>query len=195
MGHGGILRHKYLRHKTKKQVLFRFLLVFLVCFLYFLFVSYRYGFGNGSLITLLTWSFFVFCTPIADAGFLIDFPIRLILNVKMFSVEVGVWIVSAVLNLYALFYQPAVYSSTFILTLFMEILVTPFPYWSIIILSGIGTFFSVYFGDEMLDVVNHSERKNFQKHHFKHKLVIVLSIIFLIVSLYYYLINHLGIKF
>jgi hypothetical protein len=54
----------------------KFLLLFTILIFYFAFISFKYGVKDGFAITLLTWSFFVLCTPIADAGFILDFPIR-----------------------------------------------------------------------------------------------------------------------
>lgn len=72
-----------LKHETKKHTLRKFILVFLVLITYFLITSLKIGFREGISITLLTWSFFVLSTPIADAGFLLDFPIRLITKLRM----------------------------------------------------------------------------------------------------------------
>ena len=49
-------------------------------FLYFVYLVYEYGIEDGGMVTLLTWSFFVLCTPVADAGFLLDFPIPFIVQ-------------------------------------------------------------------------------------------------------------------
>lgn len=182
-----------MKHETKKHVLLRFFLVFLTFAAYFLFVCFRYGLSKGYLIAFLSWSFFVLCTPIADAGFLIDFPLRLILKFRMLHSEIGVWVVAISLNIFSLTFIPDIYTHTFLLNLFKEILTNVFPYWGIIILAAIGTFFSVYFGDELIDVAKHSERKNFKKHGIKHKVAITLFIVAFTLTIYYYMINRLGI--
>ncbi|MCD6523056.1 MAG: hypothetical protein J7K68_04870, partial [Candidatus Diapherotrites archaeon] len=78
----GILKRiehsKYVSHETKRSALFKFLAVLGIVLIYFSFVSMKYGLDKGLLVGLLTWSFFVFCTPIADAGFLLDFPLRIL---------------------------------------------------------------------------------------------------------------------
>jgi hypothetical protein len=71
-------------------------------------------------------------------------------------------------------------------------LTTPFPYWVIIFLSGIGTFLSIRFGDELMDVLHHKDRSFFHSHQFKYE--IVLFVFFLVVIFAYYeLISTLGI--
>jgi len=185
---------RYYRHETKRNVLIRFLFVFLLVIFYFIFVSYRFGVRNGFIVTLLSWSFFVLCTPIADAGFLLDFPLRIIGKIRMLYSEIGVWIFSLSLNAVIFFLFPQYYNSTFLLKMFYFILSHPAPFWLIIFLSAAGTFFSVYFGDELIDIVEHKERKLYKKHRKKHRLIILLFIIIVIISLYYFLIKHIGIE-
>ncbi|MCD6434701.1 MAG: hypothetical protein J7L14_03740 [Candidatus Diapherotrites archaeon] len=182
---------KILLHETQKSVLFRFLLVFILVIAYFCFVVFHFGIKNGLWITFLTWSFFVFCTPIADAGLLLDFPVRLITGIRMLYSEICVWLFAAVLNLYTSLFNPQIYTKTKILSLFKYIITHPIPYWLIILLSGIGTFLSIYFGDELLDVVRHTQRSKFEKHKHKHRLIIILFLVAAIIVLYNFLINEL----
>ena len=89
----------FLKQETKLHVFVRYLLVIFLIVFYFLFISQKYGKGQGFLITVLTWSFFVFCTPIADAGFLFDFPFRLITHLRMIYSELSVWVIAATINI------------------------------------------------------------------------------------------------
>ena len=184
-----------LRHETKRDVLYKFLFVVVIFFGYFVFVAYKYGFEQGFFVTALMWSFFVLCTPIADAGFLIDFPLRLITNVRMLISEVLIWIVAIVLNCYAFFIVPTIYDSNFILSLFKHILEKPMPFWLIIMLSAIGTFASIQFGDELLDKVRHYEREKYRKHKEKYKFISLIFIFFITFILYDFLLYELGINF
>lgn len=190
---GYIKKSEYFIHETKKKAVTKFLLVLAILIAYFIFVSTQYGLKEGMLVTLLTWSFFVFCTPIADAGFLLDFPVRLITKIRMIYSEIAVWIVAALINVYALLFQEEIYQKTEILKLFQHIITTPVPFWAIIILSAIGTFLSIYFGDELIDVAKHEHRKQYHKHKHKYMLVVGIFIIAIIVLLYYYLLNSIGI--
>ncbi|NOX71195.1 MAG: hypothetical protein GXO64_00665 [Candidatus Micrarchaeota archaeon] len=189
-----IRESEYFIHETKKSVVSRFLIVAAIVVLYFSFVSIKYGTEDGLLITFLSWSFFVFCTPVADAGFLLDFPVRMITKVRMIYSEIMVWTVAFGLNAYALTFNPSIYRKTLVLDLFRTILLNPFPFWGIIIISAVGTFISIYFGDELIDVAKHKERKKYLKHRGRHRIVIMLFICAVTLFLYHYLLTQLGIE-
>ena len=121
----------------------RFFIVFFV-FLVYLFISmYTFGAKDGFFVSLLTWSFFVLCTPVADGGILLDLPIRLLTGLRMMYSEIIVWSIAISVNILFFFTNPALYQDTHLLGLFHNILAHPFPYWIIIILSGLGTFLSL----------------------------------------------------
>ena len=181
-------------HKTKHQVLFKFLALLALFAAYFIYLSVKFDIATGGMVALLTWSFFVLATPIADAGFLLDFPLRLIVGVRMFISEIFVWIVAILINVFALIFVPQDYDKTFLTSLLKKIIITPYPYWIIIILSGIGTFLSIRLGDELLDVVSHKERALHHKHGFKLEIIVFVGIFTLVVFGYYYLLESLGIS-
>jgi len=182
------------KHETKLRVLLKFSLVLLIFVGYFIFIAQKYGIEQGFLVAALSWSFFVLCTPIADAGFLIDFPLRLITGIRMFLSEIIVWGLAISLNFYAFFYNPEIYSRTKILILFEHILNNPFPFWSIILISAVGTFFSIRFGDELLDKVKHKERVLHQKHKHNYNLIVMIFIFVFAIILYDFLLKQLGIN-
>lgn len=184
----------YFRHETKRSTLVKFLVIASILLGYFLWMSAEYGLDQGFMITILTWSFFVFCTPIADAGFLLDFPMRMVAGIRMLYSEVAVWIIAAAINIYSLSFSPQAYDANFLLTLFREILLNPFPYWAIIMLSAAGTFISVYFGDELIDVVKHEDRKKHLVHKGKHLMLMVVFVVVAII-LYGILLQDLGLQF
>jgi len=170
----------------------KFLLLIGLLVFYFLSLSFEYGIATGGLAALLSWSFFVLCTPIADAGFLLDFPLRLLFGIRMVISELMVWAVAILVNVFALQFAPHVYETTLITGLLSEVIQTPYPYWGIVILSGVGTFLSIRFGDELMDVIHHHDREFFHSHHFKHELI--LFVFFLVVIFGYYdLVSSLGI--
>ncbi len=162
--------------------------------IYYLWVSSKYGYQQGLAVTVLTWSFFVFCTPVADAGFLIDFPLRLILKLRMVFLESLVWVVAAALNFYFFFFYPEVYTKTKLLDFFYYILANPFPFWIIIIISAIGTFVSIQFGDELMDKVQHKERVMHQKHKLKYRLLISVGLFVLTFIAYNFALKQMGIS-
>ncbi|MBL4801796.1 MAG: hypothetical protein JKY45_07860 [Emcibacter sp.] len=184
---------KFHKVETHREVVLKFLLLLCVLVSYFSYLTYEYGFQTGGMVAALTWSFFVLCTPVADAGFLLDFPIRLILGIRMLYSEIFVWAVAIFINIYALSAGAAAYDKTILTTLLKKILVTPYPYWSIILLSGLGTFLSIYFGDEMLDVFKHRDRVKYHQHAFKLKFIGILSLFALIFLAYYFLLDGLQI--
>lgn len=170
--------------KTHRQVLIKFVLLCAILVGYFGYLSYEYDFATGGVAALLTWSFFVLCTPVADAGFLLDFPLRVLFGIRMVVSEVAVWAVALGINVATLLWGGSYYSTTLLTELLHTVLTNPYPYWGIILLSGIGTFLSIRFGDELMDVIHHHDREFFHSHHFKHE--IVLFVFFLLVLFGYY---------
>lgn len=183
-----------IKHQTKRESLIKFCLLLLVFLGYFGYLSWKYGLATGGLTAGLTWSFFVLCTPVADAGFLLDFPVRLITGMRMLYTEILVWVIAIFLNLGALKLSPESYNQTFLTSLLQKILTHPWPYWGIPVLCVIGTFLSVKFGDEMLDVIGHKERDYHHKHGFKFRLIAIGAFVLLIVWAYYHLIETLGVE-
>jgi len=178
--------------KPRGQIFIKFVLLCGLLVGYFGYLSYEYGVTTGGVAALLTWSFFVLCTPVADAGFLLDFPLRLLFGIRMVVSEIAVWVVALGLNAVILLYAPNYYETTILTEVLHKIFMNPFPYWGVIILSGLGTFLSIRFGDELMDVIHHHERSYFHSHHFKHELI--LFAFFLLVLLgYYELIASVGI--
>lgn len=177
----------------RKQVLYKFLLLCLLMVAYFSYLSFKYDFVTGGIASALTWSFFVLCTPIADAGFLLDFPLRILFGIRMLISEIVVWAIAIAINIVSLLYFADYYQTTKLTSLLKAILTTPYPYWSVILLSGAGTFLSIRFADELMDVVHHRDRDFFHRHGFKHE---ILLIVFFVVVLfgYYRLISSLGIE-
>lgn len=172
----------------------KFLLLVVLIVIYTVFCISKYGMHDGPLVSLLTWSFFVFCTPIADAGFLIDFPVRVLTGLKMLYTELIVWTVALIITIYAVCFSPQVFETSVLLQLYHLILTNIFPYGIIIVLSCIGTFFSVYFGDELFKAsVDKLHHEKYVKHKWKHEVVILLSIIMLILVIYAYLLKTFNI--
>lgn len=185
---------KFHKGQTHRELMYKFLLLLGLLILYFCYLSYEYGLLTGGLVAALTWSFFVLCTPIADAGFLLDFPIRLIFGIRMLYSEILVWITAISLNAFVLTYSAQSYDKTIITSLLLKIIVTPYPYWGVVILSGIGTFLSIYFGDEMLDVFRHRDRVKYHQHGFIFKVVGLISLFTLICLAYFFLLESLQIE-
>ena len=180
-------------HAPSRQVIWKFAALLALAVGYFLCLGLTYDFATGGVAVALTWSFFVLCTPVADAGFLLDFPLRLLFGIRMVVSELAVWALAIVVNLVTLLLAPEYYQTTLLTRIFAEILLTPWPYWGVILLSGIGTFLSVRFGDELMDVMHHRDRNFFHSNHFKHELVLVAFFVMVLIG-YYHLIASLGLE-
>ena len=124
----------------RKQALYKFVLLCLLLASYFAYLSFKYDVATGGIASALTWSFFVLCTPIADAGFLLDFPMRLIFGIRMLFSEIAVWALAITVNIVTLLFFVEYYETTKLTMLLQAILTTPYPYWAIILLAGTGTF-------------------------------------------------------
>lgn len=174
-----------------RQVVYKFVLLCMLLVSYFAYLSFEYDLRTGGIASALTWSFFVLCTPIADAGFLLDFPLRLIFGIRMMVSEIAVWVLAITINMVALFYFSEYYETTKLTMLLHAILTTPYPYWAVILLSGTGTFLSIRFADELMDVIHHRDRDFFHRHAFKHEILIIIFFVVVLIG-YYELIASLG---
>ncbi len=161
----------------------KFLILLGILLAYAVWVVHEYGLEHGLLVTLLTWAFFVTATPIADAGFLVDFPVRLLFHLPMRKSELIVWLIAGVSILATLLLNPAVYQLTPLLQLHYSILTHPWPYWLIISLSALGTFLSLTLADEMLD--------SLEEHHFTRREAVLLIIFTLVLTIILILYHHL----
>ena len=176
----------------KRQVLYKFFLLCILLVSYFFYLSIQYDLTTGGIASALTWSFFVLCTPIADAGFLLDFPLRLLFGIRMLVSEVAVWALAITINVIALIYFAEYYETTKLTMILRAILTVPYPFWGVILLSGAGTFLSIRFADELMDVVHHRDRNFFHRHAFKHEIVIFVFFLLALMG-YYKLMASLGI--
>ncbi len=86
----------------RKQVVYKFVLLCILLVSYFAYLSFKYDVRTGGVAAALTWSFFVLCTPIADAGFLLDFPLRLIFGIRMLFSEIAAWTLAIAVNIVTL---------------------------------------------------------------------------------------------
>ncbi len=181
------------KHQTHKETLGKFILLLVIVVAYFLYMSWKYDASTGFAVSILTWSFFVLCTPVADGGFILAFPIRLLFGIKMAITQVVLWFVAIFINVLMLMFSPTTYDFTFITKLLQHILTQPYPYWSILIISATGTLLSIFFADEMIDVTSHKERVKNHKYGFTHKNIVIFGLGVLTVVAYYYLLSSLNI--
>jgi hypothetical protein len=181
------------KHETHRETLLKFIALSLILVAYFIYMSWKYDASTGFAVALLTWSFFVLCTPIADGGFILAFPIRLLFGIRMSITQIVLWFVAIGLNIFMLISASNAYDLTFLTRLLKHILTTPYPYWGILILSAAGTLLSIYFGDEMMDVTTHKDRLLHHRHGLKYRTILVLGLSILTVFAYYDLLHSLNI--
>jgi len=110
----------------------------------------------------------------------------------MLILEIAIWCFTIIINLLSLNYFSEYYGTTELTKVFHLILIIPYPYWGIVLLSAIGTFLSIHFGDEMIDIVHHDWKTLFRKPSYRHKLIIMVVIFAIIIIGYYELITSLG---
>ena len=178
------------KSKTKKlHGLRKFIILLTILAGYMLFVITKFGVSEGLAATALTWAFFVTCTPIADAGFILDFPLRLLFGIKMIISEILVWAIAFAISGYFYFVNIAVFQNLEILKLFLAIIENPWPLWSIVLVSAAGTFLSIYIGDQIYTMVQqHNHHKHIKKLQFKRLALEVVVFIF-VVGLYFALLG------
>ena len=181
-------------HETHVHLLSRFLLALALFTAYFFYVVWKFDVGEGSLVALLTWAFFVLSTPIADAGLLLALPARVILGVKMIKTQALAYVLAVALVAWAYFNTPAVFEATILLRAFRFILEHPWPYWALFLISAVGTFSSIYLADEMYDVLSHSKRKAYRRHGWKVEAVITLGLVAVAFLFYNMILEELGVR-
>jgi len=151
--------YKSITIEFHRHPIIKFIVLIIIILAYLTLSMIKFGGKEGALVSAVTWSFFVLCTPIADAGFMLDLPTRILTGLKMIYSEIIVWTIAILINISTIILSPAVYQDTIILSMFKQILLNPIPFWGIIILSGSGTFFSLLFADEIIDVA-YEKNKN-----------------------------------
>jgi len=184
----------HVKHETHRESLLKFLALIGILIGYYAYMSWKYDASTGLSVLLLTWSFFVLCTPVADGGFILAFPIRLLFGIRMSFTQIALWFVAVSINVVMLIAAPDTYDLTFLTRLLQHILTVPYPYWSILVLSAAGTLLSIFFGDEMMDVTSHKDRVQHHRHGLKYRTLLVAGLGVLTVVAYYYLLGSLKIQ-
>lgn len=183
------LRQPSSQHGSRK-----FFILLIILTVYAVYVMLNYGVRDGLGVTFLTWAFFVTCTPIADAGFVIDFPVRVLLGFKMIFAEISVWVLAGVIMAYYLIFEPTIFATEPILQLFHTILLHPWPLWSIIAISAAGTFLSIYIGDQIYTLVQRYQRHQHIKKLQLQRVIIESTVLVIVIVLYFMLLSLTNIE-
>ncbi len=187
------LKHLF-HHETKREVFIKFVILFIILFIYTGSLTWKYGMENGGHLAAIIWSFFVVCTPVAEAGLVIDLPMRLIFGMRMLYSEFIVYFIAVLINVFSLVFRPEIYDSLFLTKLFRQILLHPYPYWIIILIATTGSFLSVLFADELLDYIKHRHCIFHHQHRLKHQIIVTLFIFVFIVLAYGFVMKEFNIS-
>lgn len=185
---------EFFEHETKNRLFKRYLLVLTVLIFYVAFISFRYNFSDGLIVGIITWSLFVLGTPIADAGILLDLPIRLITKIRMVYAELVVWIIAISTNIVVLKLNPEIYQINELTRILKYLLTHPWPGYLLIFLCFLGTFITIILGDELLDIKQHKDKKIFKK--YRRPIVYTMAVVFfaMVFVAYLYIENSMGIN-
>ncbi len=112
----------------------------------------------------------------------------------MSRTQLVLWFVAIGINVYMLKYSVASYDLSFLTSLLKKILLEPYPYWSILLISALGAFLSIFFGDEMMDVTMHENREKHNTYKINYRVILVVGLAALTVVAYYHLLNGLNIS-
>ncbi|WP_221932895.1 hypothetical protein [Thalassotalea sp. PS06] len=93
------------KNPTHKETLLKFLALVALLVGYFIYMSMKYDASTGFGLAILSWSFFVLCTPVADGGFILAFPIRL-LKWQPLRWSYGLWQSPLIFTFYRLMPKP-----------------------------------------------------------------------------------------
>ena len=122
----------------------------------------------------------------------LDFPLPLLFNIRMLVSEIVVWTIAIIVNIVSILYFAEYYETTRLTALQQVTLSLPYPYWNVILLSAAGSFLSIRFADEMMDVIHHLDREFFHSKRFIHETIIIMFFVLIFIG-YYEIIALLGI--
>lgn len=120
--------------------------VLIVIFIFFLYPFITFGFTQGLLVGLLTWSLYVLSLPAAH-GYYIFGSLARFIGTKPWQTEPLMLMSAIILNVVmSILYRP-IYQSTFFTIHLFRIISKPNPYWLMIVISSLGTLYPYLVGD------------------------------------------------
>ena len=132
---------------TKTQKLTqKFRLIFFLTFfsLIGLNLTWQCGLQRGLLLTFLTWSFYILCLPLSNNAVITTAILRPFSRDAVRYAKFIPWAIALVLNVIVYIFVPYAYLMSATTFLLYRIIANPWPYWLIIITSGLGGLYSVY---------------------------------------------------
>jgi len=110
----------------------------LLCII-FVYQIYLYGFAVGSYISLLIWSLYILCIPVAHGRFFIGTPLHYFTG-RHYLPELFIWTLAASLNIFTFIFIPRVYQTSMLTYFLYRILITP-RYWSLLLITLCGVWY------------------------------------------------------
>jgi hypothetical protein len=159
---------------TKFQIFRFFLYLFFIVLAVFVFWAKIGEFKPAWQSVLLAWSFFILCMPYPHGRVILGVPYKIITGRKMRYPEVLMWFFAVVINIISYVSIPAVYMQSLINHMLYRVISTPWPYWGLIIICALGTFYKFFVGAE-----------NFKARKLKHYPIRIL-LMFLGFSIFFY---------
>jgi hypothetical protein len=152
---------------TKFQLTRFFLYTFFIFFLMFIFWA-KFGAVKPAIQTvLLAWSMFVLCIPYSHGRVILGVPYKIITGRVAAYPEVVMWLLAVILNIISYISIPNVYFYTTFNHMLYRIITTPWPYWLLIFVCALGTFYKFFVG------VNNFKSKKLQHYSIRILLMIL----------------------
>ena len=129
---------------TNFQII-RFILLFSLFILRLKNLVIEHGGTEGLYISLLEWSFFVICLPVARGTIIFGFLLSKTKYTKFIIPEMISWSTALAINFFSLLQVPNIYFSSTITHLLYHILTNPMPYIIIPTMCCIATFYTALY--------------------------------------------------
>lgn len=130
--------------RTTLYHLAKFIIALLFTTLFIIRYTVHYGFLAALVLTLLTWTFFMLCTPLNKGGMLVAPILYFTTHHRFQYTELAVWLAAIAMNALAIFSYPMLYTATTITSLLYYILTHPWPCWVIVALSLCATLYNIF---------------------------------------------------
>ena len=129
--------------KIKNTFLFfRYILALLVFIVTAMYCIVHFGLGSGIHMLLLVWSLYVLCLPAAHGQLLIGYPIYSLFQ-RCLYIEPFIWLMAVGINIGTYFFAQEAYKKLLLSQFLYRIISIVNPYWIIIFVAFIGTFYNV----------------------------------------------------
>ena len=100
-----------------------------------------HGALDGLCLTLLTWSLYILVIPGSHGQYLFGGPPSIFKGIHIYT-EPFLWNLAILGNVLTYFVYPKIYTKTFLTHFLYRVITTPNPYWFIIFISALGTFYN-----------------------------------------------------